>query len=149
VCGAVFLPVKVEAYAADVSRATPTKPSKPIFRRLARNRSLRASVMWINSLVKILRPIADYGRYRNPLSRKVAEMSAVRNRLERTQPVEVHHLRTSTIVDFTSMAAGFGAGLGDDHVDAGGGVPQRVLAGHGQDGHHDVMGGGHVRAKTR
>jgi hypothetical protein len=32
---------------------------------------------------------------------------------------------------------------------AGGGVPQRVLAGHGQGSHHDVVGGGHVRAKTR
>jgi hypothetical protein len=49
--------------------------------------------MWTNSLVKILRPIADYGRHRNPLSRRVAEMSIMQNPLEPTSTVGEFALR--------------------------------------------------------
>ena len=52
-----------------------------------------------------------------------------------------HHRR-----DFTGTAAGLSA-LRDDQVDAGGGVPQRVLSGPGQGGHHDVVGEGHVEQR--
>ena len=48
-----------------LSRATPRAPSTPTFIRLARNRSLRANVMWTSPLVKIVRRIAADASYRD------------------------------------------------------------------------------------
>src|ERR1700761_2263042 len=55
VCGAVFVRVNECPYEVALSRATPSAPSTPTFIRLARNRSLRASVMRTDPLVKTYR----------------------------------------------------------------------------------------------
>src|ERR1700761_7375711 len=55
VCGAVFVRVNECPYEVAWPRAPPSPPSTPTFIRLARNRSLRASVMRTNPLVKTYR----------------------------------------------------------------------------------------------
>src|ERR1700758_5438685 len=57
-------------------------PSTPTFIRVARNRSLRANVMWTNPLVKILRPIAGYGSYRNLRGLRFLPMPVIQTRPE-------------------------------------------------------------------
>src|ERR1700733_835469 len=66
VAGAVFRPVREEPYEVALSLATLTAPSTPTFIRWARNRSLRANVMWPNPLVKTCRLIARCRGKRNP-----------------------------------------------------------------------------------
>src|ERR1700761_3419922 len=55
VCGAVFVRVNECPYEVAWPRAPPSPPSTPTFIRLARNRSLRASVMRTDPLVKTYR----------------------------------------------------------------------------------------------
>jgi hypothetical protein len=94
---------------------------------------VRANVIRISSPVKILRLIADYGRYGNALLLTVTEMSTIQNRPEqapeRASTGKVDHLGDQHHRrDLTSMAASSGA-PGDEQVSGAPGDDQVAAAG--------------------